>query len=410
MIADKDDGPHRPGEEDDLRILVVAPFFEPAWRLGGMATAAAASAYALAATGATVNVLTTSANGNCELDITTGEPQLRQGTQVTYLPRWRWSGNRYISPALYENCSKQISTYDAIYTIGLWTFPSTCASWIASRTNTPFVASTHGTLMPWAYKRHGWVKKLFMNLVERQRLEAAEAVICSTSTEEKNVKLLGLNIRTVTIPNVVYPINVEPSVSRNRFRAKYKLNNATVMIFSGRLVTNKGVHLTIAAFRNIAERYPDTHLLLVGPSEDDSVQLIRQQVQKMNLQDKVHFLGLLSGNDYWDAIVGSDLFILNSFSENFGMAPAEALALGVPVLLSDQVGIAEYVQQYNAGIVAPLSVPEIAKSMALMLESKDNLRKMGAQGSRLVKENFSPEVVGRDLKQLFNDIVIQKQV
>ncbi len=144
---------------------------------------------------------------------------------------------------------------------------------------------------------------------------------------------------------------------------------------------------------------------MAGLFEDHSGQAAVQQVRDLNLGDRVHFLGLLSGGDYWDAVAGADVFVLNSYSENFALAPAEALAIGVPVLLSDRVGIADWVAQYHAGVIVPLGVAATAEAMTSMLANKDMLREMGRNGARLVQEQFSPDVVGRRFAGLLEDVV-----
>jgi glycosyltransferase involved in cell wall biosynthesis len=125
------------------------------------------------------------------------------------------------------------------------------------------------------------------------------------------------------------------------------------------------------------------------------------------LGDRVHFLGLLSGNDYWDALAGADLLVLNSYSENFAMAPAEALAIGIPVLLSDQVGIADLVFRYRAGVIVPLEVRATAEAMVAMLAEKNMLCEMGKNGVRLVHDQFSPDRVGKLFAAFLEDVVYE---
>jgi len=178
-----------------------------------------------------------------------------------------------------------------------------------------------------------------------------------------------------------------------------------VILFVGRLVENKGLHLTLAAFSNVVARFPEASLVVVGPAEDKSAAQVRLQVRTLGLEDRVLFTGLLTGQDYWDTVAGADLFVLNSYSENFGLAPAEALGLGVPVLLSDQIGIAESVLEYRAGVVAPLDIASISRSMEMMLSNRAELQTMGQNGCRLVSDRFSPAAVGRNFASLLEDVV-----
>lgn len=392
-----------------LRVLFVTPFYEPAWALGGMARASAGWASALVDQGVEVEVFTTTADANGELDVPPGVPLNRDGVTVTYFPRFRWSGNRYISLPLLDACRKKIRTFDIVHSIGLWTFPSFGSSQIASFAKVPYLVSLHGTLMDWAYGHHRMRKWLFMRIMEKRRIAMADAVICSSEMEKRHFEALGISGRVAVIPNIVRSIDIVAQVSRNRFRKRHSLEDALVLLFAGRLVRNKGVHLTIEAFAMVAKQFPQARLVIVGPMEDDSGHLAKQQAQGLNLSDRVKFLGGLSGDAYWDAVAGADLFVLNSYSENFGMAPAEALSLGVPVLLSDQVGIADLVAQYRAGMVTPLKVEAIAAAMQLMLSNQMALSEMGRNGVRLVQDNFSASVVGKRFARLLEDVVRERQ-
>ena len=339
-----------------MHVAFVTPFFEPAWALGGIATASAAWARALTDQGVQVSVVTTTADIGADLVVDTGVPIVQDGLSVTYFPRLRYSGNRYVSPALLGSLRKTLRSYDIVHSVGLWTFPSFASSMVADWNRIPYVISLHGMLMTWAIGHHGKRKRLFMALSERKRLIKAEAIICSSAVEMHGFEGFDLPTKATVISNVVSPPHVEVGAARKRFRARRGLENAQVLLFVGRLVRNKGAHLTLAAFAAIAPWFPQAHLVIVGPMEDHAYSdSLRDQVRELNLEKRVIFLGTLSGDDYWDAIVGADLFVLNSYSENFGMAPAEALALGVPALL-DQVGIAELVSQYRVGMVTSLNV------------------------------------------------------
>ncbi|MCL5995615.1 MAG: glycosyltransferase [Chloroflexi bacterium] len=388
-----------------MRVLFVAPFLEPAWAMGGMAISPAAWAQALQAQGHQVEVLTTNADVNGNLSVPLGKPIERDGYVVTYFPRFVWSGNRFVSPQLFEACRKKIQSFDCLHAVGLWTFPSLVASLIAESKQVPYVLSLHGGLMAWAYGRHRRRKQLFMQLVEGRRLSHASALLCSSEMEQNHFKQLGLPGKSYVISNIVRRVDTELVQARRMFRTQYHLEDAQVLLFAGRLVENKGLHLTLAAFAAVANQFPQARLVIVGPSEDKSSAVLKRQVHDSGLADRVLFVGTLSGNAYWQAIAGADMFVLNSYSENFGMAPAEALSLGKPVLLSDQVGIASLVQEYHAGMIAPLDLMAITQVMQEMLSDGAMLDQMGQNGMRLAREHFSSSVVGKRLADLFNSVI-----
>jgi glycosyltransferase involved in cell wall biosynthesis len=251
-------------------------------------------------------------------------------------------------------------------------------------------------------QHHGRVKSVFFRFLEKPRLAHASAVICTSELEKQHYIELGFPNRVGVVPNVVDTANICPRPEH--FRVHHGLQHTFVFLFAGRLVGNKGVDLTLAAFAEIASAHPDTRLVIVGPSEDNSSGTLQQRVQELGLSDRVVFTGLLAGQDYWDALSGADVFVLNSYSENFGMAPAEALSLGVPVLLSDQVGIADLVTQYGAGWITPLQVGAISDAMSRVLTQRVILPETGRNGARLAHEHFSPQIVGTQWRQLLEGI------
>ncbi len=370
-----------------------------------MAISPAAWASALVTLGCEVEVFTTNANAGGDLQVPIGVPVNRDGIVVTYFPRYAWSGNRFISLQLLNACQKEIPTFDCIHAVGLWTFPSVVASMLANHHRVPYILSLHGDLMEWAYRRHHGRKQFFMELVERRRISTAGAVICSSEFEAQHFRKQGFTGKVKVISNIVRPVDIDLGTARQDFRRQNGLEGTLVLLFAGRLVKNKGLHLTFDAFASVATQFPHVRLVIVGPIEDESYSALQQQLLGLGLENRVLFLGMLSGNPYWQAVAGADLFVLNSYSESFGMAAAEALASGMPVLLSDQVGIASLVQEYRAGMVTPLDVPAIARAMREMLSDNAALVQMGQNGVRLVREHFASHEIGELFFDLIKEVV-----
>ena len=208
-----------------MRVLFVTPFYEPAWAYGGVARANVAWARALAAAGISVSVWTTTANGDRELGLPRGLPLEYNGVQVIYYPRWRWSGNGFVSPDLLQACHTKLAEYDVVHAVGLWTLPSVAATFNSRREDVPYVISLHGMLMPWALRHHSFHKGLFFICIERPRLARANAVICTSELEKQHFADLGISNRGEVVPNVVDVANVVPVPAR--FRERYNLQKVT---------------------------------------------------------------------------------------------------------------------------------------------------------------------------------------
>jgi len=374
----------------------------PAWSYGGIVRTVSEWSYALSHYNS-VNIYTMNADGNRELDVDANIPVKAGALNITYFSRCKWGRKRYVSLKIASALKKNIITYDIVHIIGLWTFGSMISSRLCLRQGVPYIVSLHGLLMPWALSHHPMRKKLFLWLVERNTLRNAAGVICSTDMEK--VHLLKLNIvsedKIEVISSITKSARFDLKESRSRFRTKYNLNNSKALIFSGRLVENKGLHLSIAAFAKIIEEHPDCYFFIAGPEEDKSFERLKRQIHQLKIADKVHYLGMLTDQDYWDALSGADLFVLNSYSENFGNVVTEALSVGTPVLISDQVGVKDLVTKYGAGIVTTLEIDKIAGAMRSMLADSERLKDMGQRGMVLVYENCNDEIVGKHLFEYF---------
>ena len=176
------------------------------------------------------------------------------------------------------------------------------------------------------------------------------------------------------------------------------------MLFLGRLSRKKGLDLMVEAFTQVAAQAPEAYLLIVGPDEEGWTERIRQSACANNLQGRIKLTGLLLDEERLAAFADADLFALTSFSENFGMSVAEAMAAGLPVLVSDQVGISSAIKRAGAGAVVPLDVRAIADAMADLLRRND-LQAMGELGRHLIRTRFSPDTVAQQMLDAYAEII-----
>lgn len=383
-----------------MRLLIVSPFYAPVCLYGGVARATQDLAGALAERGLSVKVITTRANGNADL---LDSSAACEGVEVDYCPRLASSGNAFISVPLLRRCLKECKKHDAVLSVGLWTFPSFIASKVARHFAIPNLVTLHGMLMPVAVGHHRLRKLLMLKTVEGRRLSRADRVVCTSAVERSEYLRLGIGDKACIVPNIVDLRKVEPN--RQAFRAQYNLSSNFVIMYAGRVLPIKGIDLTIHAFSKLASKHLDARLVIVGPSEGGYGERLKQLVTVLGLQNQVRFLGTLEGDSYWNAIAGADLFVLNSHSENFGLAAAEALGLGVPVLLSDQVGIAETVAQHQAGLVTKLDIDSIAQAIDFLAGKQEHLCEMGRRGRNLVHKRFAPSAVADLFARHLEDLV-----
>jgi len=388
-----------------MRILCVTPYYKPAFVYGGPVRSISALCEGMARAGAQVTMFTTDASGEGHLDVPIGQPINVGGVQVYYFRR-DWGLLPFYSVGLGRACAQRIREFDIVHSSALWTYPMGSVSGACKQYGIPHIVSPRGGLMPWDL-RHKYLKKwLYLALFERPRLNMAAAIHCTDEIEQQAIKQLGLRPPTFVVPNPIDFSEFSSLPARGKLRSQLGLSQSSVVtLFLGRISAKKGIELAIRAFLDVASTHPNAHFVIAGPDEDGCGKRAQQLAHQLGLQDQAHFIGMVTGEDRLSALVDADLFILTSHSENFGMAAAEALAAGLPVLLSDQVGIARQVAQAEAGAIVPLDVSHIAHTWSALLENPGRLKAMGERGRKLVQQEYDADAVARKMLDVYRQVI-----
>lgn len=284
-----------------------------------------------------------------------GSPLLaRYGLPVHGLGSGR--GGYGYSAALTPWLARRAADYDAVVVHGLWQYHS-FGAWRALRSsNVPYFVFTHGMLDPWfrhAYPLKHVKKLLYWPWADYRVLRDAKAVLF-TSEEERRAARLSFPLykaNEVVVPYGASGPADDPRSLRETFFARHPaLRGKTLLLFLGRIHPKKGCDLLIQAFSKFTAD-DSLHLVLAGPENDDYAQQLRAQADRLGLGPRITWTGMLQGESKWAAFAASDIFVLPSHQENFGIAVVEALACGLPVLVSDKVNIWREIEQAGAGMV-----------------------------------------------------------
>ena len=254
------------------------------------------------------------------------------------------------------------SDYDAVIVHGLWLYNSFGVWRALAGTDTPYFVFPHGMLDPWfkrAYPLKHLKKLLYWPWAEYRVLRDAAAVLF-TSEEERRLaresfSLYRCNEAVVNYGTAAPEIDLE-TARQDFFGAYPNLRGHPHFLFLGRLHEKKGCDLLIEAFgalRNSSATASRMQLVLAGPCADEEYlrHLKRLAAKATNDDGSITFTGMLTGNRKWGAFAAAEAFALPSHQENFGIAVAEALACGTPVLISNQVNIWREIDSAGAGYV-----------------------------------------------------------
>jgi glycosyltransferase involved in cell wall biosynthesis len=246
--------------------------------------------------------------------------------------------------------------YDTVIAHGLWQYHSFGVWRAVAGSSTPYFVFPHGMLDPWfkqAYPRKHFKKLLYWPWAEYRVLRDAKAVLFTSEEERRSAResfsLYRCREVVVSFGTAAPPMDLAHA-RENFFNAFPSLRGERFFLFLGRLHEKKGCDLLIEAFgrlRNSAERI---HLVMAGPcAHPDYLRHLQQMAASSD--GLISFPGMLTGDVKWGALSAAEAFVLPSHQENFGIAVAEALACGTPVLISNKVNIWREIEADGAGYV-----------------------------------------------------------
>jgi glycosyltransferase involved in cell wall biosynthesis len=377
-----------------MRILHVLECFAP--RYGGPVSVLQALACAQAEAGHTVTICTTNRDYPTGILRPAGKDSACGGrVEVHYFPVQ--IGSLKISVQLGRFVRDHIEQFDIVHIHGLYRFPTTYAARTARKRGVPYIIRPHGSLAPYLHFRSAQsvlLKRLYERFFDLPNLNAASAIHFATEGEREDASFLKLRSPSFVIPNGLDWRRYDSLPPRGSFRAARGLGNAPVVLFLGRVHPSKGLDLLIPAFQSLLTNVPDAKLVIVGPQNDDYGRQLGQWVREGLLTDSVRFVGFLEGEDVLQAYVDADIYALPSYTESFGMTIVEAMACGLPVVVSDRVSLRREILNAEAGLVTSCSIDSVAAALGQLLASEGWAKKLGAAGRRLVRNHYSwPRIV-----------------
>ncbi|MEM7774291.1 MAG: glycosyltransferase [Pseudomonadota bacterium] len=382
-----------------MRVLHVTPSYLPATRYGGPIYSVHGLCSALAGHGHEVDVFTTNIDGDGVSDVPVGTPVDMDGVQVTYFPLGL--GRRIArSPAMGAALEDCVAAYDIVHVHSVFLWPTTAAAMAARRNNVPYVLSPRGMLVPELIRRKSRLAKtLWIKLYERKNIEMASALHVTADIEAGAIHKLGLSVRrTIVLPNGT----AAPSFTRgNELPHPATRSRAPTILFLGRVNWKKGLDRLIPAM----SRVPNARLIVVGNDEENYRPQLESIAEQCGVGERVEFRGPLYAEDKWRAFAEADLFVLPSYSENFGISVLEAMAAGLPVIVTPEVGLASTVSDAGAGIVVNCDEDNIGRSIAQLISDPVKMEECGRAGREAVRTQFSWDGIASKMQKSYADVL-----
>jgi glycosyltransferase involved in cell wall biosynthesis len=298
--------------------------------------------------------------------------------------------------------------FDGVVVNGLWVYCGVAARRALAGTDTPYLVFTHGMLDPY-FKRAFPLKHIkkwpYWLLAEYWNLRGAYRVLFTSEAEKRLAEQSFWLHRWrpyVTPYGAKGPTGDPEAMKQTFFEQCPQVKGRRYLLFLGRIHRKKGCDMLIDAFAKVAASDPELHLVMAGPDQEQWGAELQQTALQGGIADRVHWSGMTSGDAKWGAFYGSEAFILPSHQENFGIAVAEAMACGRPVLLSDQVNIAEEIAKDGAGFMEP-DTPEgtLHLLQRWIATSPEEREQMAAQALRSFHQRYDMQQTAKTIIQLF---------
>ncbi|MFP5423951.1 MAG: glycosyltransferase [Gammaproteobacteria bacterium] len=311
---------------------------------------------------------------------------------------------------------KNSSDFDAVIVNGIWTFHSLAARNACIKAGVPYYLYLHGMLDPWfkhQYPAKHLKKLIYWLFFERRVLRDAEAVIF-TSKEE--MKLAPQSFPFYQVRGVVGTYGAAvPSFSQENLKASLynahpDLKSRKILLFLGRIHPKKGCDLLLQAFSQVAHLSDDYVIVMVGPDEVGWRSTLQAKAVELGIHQRVRWFDMVTGEDKWRLYAAADLFCLPSHQENFGIVVAEALAMGLPTLITDKVNIWQEILDDGAGLVCEDNSNSLADALEKWITgiSEEQKEVMKSRATACYRTRFSIDSVVDSVESIISGAAHKK--
>ena len=378
-----------------LRILHVVPTYLPATRYGGPIYSVHGLCRSLAARGHRVEVFTTNVDGPGVSDVPLGRPVELDGVQITYFAAG--VGRRlYRAPNLRKALVARAGQFDVVHLHSVFLWPTLVAAIAARRANVPYVVSPRGMLVgELIAKKSRLLKRAWIALFERHTIFRAAVVHVTAEIEATEIKRLGVKYqRVAVIPNGMDMFETDTLPAK-------RIDTQPAILFLGRINWKKGLDRLISAMVFV----PHAKLIIAGNDEEGYQPALEKLAGSCGVAERVEFVGPVHGRDKWALLQNADVFALTSYSENFGIAVLEAMASGLPVVITPEVGLAGAVEAAKCGVVVQGEAAAIGEALSELLADPGRRKQMGDAGRRLAQQHYTWSGVAEAMELMYSSIL-----
>lgn len=379
-----------------MKILQVVPFFTPV--RGGSVIVPYYLSEELSKRGYEVTIITT----DFEFDEEYAKVIQKEGVKVISFKCVANIGLFLISPSMKKWLRKKIKRFDVIHLHNFRSYQNGVIHYYAKKYGIPYVLQAHGSVLRIIEKQK--LKKIYDTFWGYKILKHASKVIAVSNIEVEQYEQLGVGEDKIeVISNGIDIESFKNLPERNQFKRKYHIREKYVILFLGRVHRIKGIDFLIKSFSKLTEEIDDAVLVIAG--QDDGYKREAEILAKnLGLHDKVKFTGSIDGKDKFSAYVDADVLVYPSMFEIFGLVPFEAIMCGTPVIVTDDCGCGELIEEAKAGHLVHYGDVEGLKDKILeAFGHPEDCKRMVESGKKYIVKNLSWHNVAKQMTKVYSN-------
>jgi glycosyltransferase involved in cell wall biosynthesis len=391
----------RAARGDVVKVLHVIPSVAPCY--GGPSRAVIEMCRALRRAGVDTLIATTDADGAKRLPVKLIQIVSYDDAPAIFFPR-QWSEAYKYSRPLARWLDSHVADYDVVHIHAVFSHACLAAARACRKSGVPYVVRPLGTLDPWSLRQKSLKKKLFWHLSVRRMLDGAAAIHYTARPEQEMAEeSLGL-ARGVVVP---LGVDLDSTGVEGATESLQVLDSpfgrSPYMLVLSRLHHTTGLDLLVPTFLSLAMQpeFSEWRLILAGEGDAEYVGSLRSLIESQGPEGHIVFAGWLEGARKMVALRQASVLALTSYQENFGLCLVEALACGVPVVVSPHVNLAPEIEEAGAGWVAPLERGALEHTLTEIMRDAQARARRGAAGRELVHRRFTWSAVADQLVAVY---------
>jgi glycosyltransferase involved in cell wall biosynthesis len=379
-----------------LKVLQICAAYKPAFIYGGPTMSVSMLSEQLVKAGFVTEVFATTANGKNELPVLPGLPVNVDGVTVRYFKRLT-KDHTHFSPALLRALWKECRSYDLIHIHAWWNLVSLFSCMIALTRKVPVLVSPRGTLSRYSFQNKNIGVKWFIHNLWGKYLLNSSHLHVTSARENEAIKSIIHPKSIVILPNFV-KLSSEKQFEENSPSPYLRL------LFFSRIEEKKGLDILLNALPGVTVPY---RLTIAGDGDESYIEYLKSIAKKNNTNDQSDWIGFQS-DDKFKLLHSHDLLVLPSHDENFGNVVIESLSVGTAVLISEQVGLADYVRENNLGWICkanPAAVGEAINTIAK--DQQQELKRIRKDVPGIIYNDFNEDNLVKKYIGLYKQLIKQ---